>query len=319
MDYNYETYKGLRVAWTPELDGGGRQLGQQFLRYFDKRIGKAGRVFELCAGPGFVGFSLLAHRFCDSLCLSDVNPDAVKALEHTVAINGLGDRVSVYLSDSLDSIPAHERWDVAVAQPPHHLGPQAACGSLILNDPDWDIHRRFYANIRRYLKPHGQCVFLENYLGNSEETFRPLLNGTGIEFVESVMLNEGEGTTLLFNTFYFFCSRVAHAEFVPTGVSPVLEIVLRRDDEALVALVDETHRAPATLPVGQKYAFSVAGPEPSIMVDLRALSAPYSARTQVPYPTCGDGKPNPRRIIAIPTIPCAIADPRSGTELMRFE
>jgi tRNA1(Val) A37 N6-methylase TrmN6 len=36
-----------------------------------------------------------------------------------VAQNGLAERVAVYPSDNLDSIPAFERWDLVVGNPPH--------------------------------------------------------------------------------------------------------------------------------------------------------------------------------------------------------
>ena len=52
------------------------------------------RAFEWCAGPRFIGFSLLGHGLCDTLCLADINPEAVSACERTIADNALTDRVS---------------------------------------------------------------------------------------------------------------------------------------------------------------------------------------------------------------------------------
>ena len=110
---------GIEVVYTEELDGGGGRYGQDYIDFVTTRLGPRGRAFEWCAGPGLIGFSLLGHGLCETLCLADVNPAAVEACEETVRRNGLEDVVDVYLSDGLDDIPAHERWDLVVGNPPH--------------------------------------------------------------------------------------------------------------------------------------------------------------------------------------------------------
>jgi hypothetical protein len=46
-------------------------------------------------------FSLLGHGLAETLCLADINPEAVEACRRTIASNGLGDRAAVYHSDNL--------------------------------------------------------------------------------------------------------------------------------------------------------------------------------------------------------------------------
>jgi hypothetical protein len=88
--YGEVAYAGLRVSTKPHLDGGGSTFGQDFIPLLRRRgMPKAARAFEWCAGPGFIGFSLLAHGLCETLCLADVNPEAVAACRRTVARNGL--------------------------------------------------------------------------------------------------------------------------------------------------------------------------------------------------------------------------------------
>ena len=57
---------------------------------------KQARVFEWCAGPAFIGFSLLGKGQCETLCLADINPTSVAACRRTLADNGLSGRVTVY-------------------------------------------------------------------------------------------------------------------------------------------------------------------------------------------------------------------------------
>ena len=97
-------------------------------------------MFEWCAGPGFIGFALLGYGFCDTLCLADVNLEAVEACRRTVTQNRLAERVAVYHSDNLDGIPASEQWDLVVGNPPHFV--DISPGELRFHDEDWKLHRR---------------------------------------------------------------------------------------------------------------------------------------------------------------------------------
>ena len=66
--------------YRDHLDGGGRTSGMEYLPLFhDLGLPRQPRVFERCAGPGFIGFALLGYGFCDTLCLAGVNPEAVEA------------------------------------------------------------------------------------------------------------------------------------------------------------------------------------------------------------------------------------------------
>jgi SAM-dependent methyltransferase len=177
---------------------GNRDLAN-FLKTFERRVVKPrlrrlkpwrrttygmprqARVFEWCAGPGFIGFALLGYGFCDTLCLADVNPEAVEACRRTIAQNRLAERVAVYHSDNLEGIPASEQWDLVVGNPPHFV--DVSPGELRFHDQDWKLHRRFFATIGRFLKPGGVIVLLENNRGSTAETFRNMLEAAGLSIV----------------------------------------------------------------------------------------------------------------------------------------
>jgi tRNA1(Val) A37 N6-methylase TrmN6 len=135
-------------------------------------------LFEWCAGPGFIGFALLGYGFCDTLCLADVNPEAVEACRRTVAQNRLAKRVTVYHSDNLDGIPASEQRDLVVGNPPHFV--DISPGELRFRDEDWKLHWRFFGTIGRFLKPGGIIVLLENNRGSTAETFRNMIEAAGL-------------------------------------------------------------------------------------------------------------------------------------------
>ncbi|MFH1753856.1 MAG: class I SAM-dependent methyltransferase [Candidatus Omnitrophota bacterium] len=183
MDYASTKYKNIEVSYLPDLDGGGMGFGQEFVQVVKEKLGRVGHLFEFCAGPGFIGFSLLANGLCDRLTLADINPEACKVCEETVKKNGLQDKVSVYLSDCLDSIPQDEKWDLVVSNPPHWVTPDDAkreegmadTKDIKKFDLGLEIHKRFYRNIHKHLKPGGSILLQENGRATKPEDFTELL------------------------------------------------------------------------------------------------------------------------------------------------
>ena len=180
--WRYVRYGDIRVHYKDHLDGGGRTSGLDYLPLFhDLGMPRQPRVFEWCAGPAFIGFSLLGYGFCDSLCVADVNPEAIETCRRTIADNGLTGCVTAYHSDNLDAIPASEKWDLVVGNPPHFA--DRSPGQLRYHDADWQLHRRFFAGIDRFLKPGAMIVLLENNLGSTTETFRGMIEASGFSIV----------------------------------------------------------------------------------------------------------------------------------------
>ena len=177
--WRHTVYGDIRVNYRNHLDGGGRAFGIEYLPLFhDLGMPRQPRVFEWCAGPGFIGFALLGHGFCDTLCLADINPEAVEACRLTVAQNGLAERVTVYHSDNFDSIPSSERWDLVVGNPPHFS--DISPGELRFHDERWSLHRSFFTAIGSFLKPGGIIVLQENNHGSTAETFRSMIEASGL-------------------------------------------------------------------------------------------------------------------------------------------
>jgi 16S rRNA G966 N2-methylase RsmD len=181
-----KTFGGVRVHYMKHLDGGGSGFGQDYIPLLREwGVPKQGRAFEWCAGPGFIGFSLLGHGLCETLCLADINPDAVEACRRTIQDNRLDSRVAVYRSDNLASIPTSEKWDLVVSNPPHFV--DHFVGDLRGHDPDWRIHRGFYATVAKHLNPGGVLVLQENNRGSTVEAFRPMIEASelSITFVHA--------------------------------------------------------------------------------------------------------------------------------------
>jgi len=180
--WRHKNLNGVRVHYMHHLDGGGYAFGQEYIPYLRNRgMPVQARTFEWCAGPGFIGFSLLGCGLTETLCLADINPEAVAACGRTIRDNALATRAAVYLSDNLASIPASEKWDLVVGNPPHY--PDEYVGNLRAHDPDWRIHRAFFSQVGTHLKPGGVIVLQENSQGSTAETFGDMISQAGLEIV----------------------------------------------------------------------------------------------------------------------------------------
>ena len=180
--WKHVTYGDTEVSFKKHLDGGGSNFGQDFIPFLKScDMPRQQRVFEWCAGPGFIGFSLLANGLAETLCLADINPEAVQACQRTIMKNKLAGRVSAYHSNNLRNVPHTEKWDLVVSNPPHFVDDWI--GDLRTYDGDWQIHREFFATVGHFLKPGGIIVLQENNRGSTADTFRPMINAAGLSIV----------------------------------------------------------------------------------------------------------------------------------------
>jgi 16S rRNA G966 N2-methylase RsmD len=231
------SYAGIGISYRAELDGGGTEFGQDFISFFKARgMPKQKRVFEWCSGPGFISFSLLGRGLCETLCLADINPDAVASCKRTVQVNKLSGRVSVYQSDNLTSIPRSERWDLVISNPPHFVDQYQ--GDLRAHDPGWQIHRDFFATIGDFLNAGGIIVLQENNRGSTVETFRQMIEQSGLE----IAFADGDSPTLTNKSSFYYIGIVRRGDKLPawasfkverTFDSSQIDWVWRRSEEAV--------------------------------------------------------------------------------------
>lgn len=174
--------QGIRVYYKDALDGGGIWMSPWLVDFFDRRsIPRQQRIFEWCAGPSFLAFSLLGRGFCETLCLADINPRALEACQLTIRENGLSDKVSVYLSDNLKNIPESEKWDIVVSNPIHFADDYP--GDILRHDAGWETHRQFFAEVGKFLKPNGVVLLQEQNWGSTVETFRGMIDDADLKII----------------------------------------------------------------------------------------------------------------------------------------
>jgi len=179
-------YAGLIVFDRREQHWAGLALGRDVPRVLNELgVGRCRRLFEFCSGPGYIGYSLLANGWCESLALSDIDAESIATAMRTATYNGIAHRVTGYASDVLDGIPEHERWDVVVANPPAFSShPERALSEQQWDrgfDTNWNVRRRFYASIKAHMNPGGVVVMCENLRGSDPDVFAEMIRAGGGE------------------------------------------------------------------------------------------------------------------------------------------
>lgn len=224
-NYLSASWKDLSVYYTKDLDGGGLVFADDYIDLLSNppTQTKFERVFEWCSGPGFIGYSLLAHGFGTSLCLADCYAPAIEAATYTAEANNIGDQVSLYLGDGILALPEHEKFSLVVGNPPHFpnriMMEHAYEGDPKTNpriyvDPDWRLHKQFFSGIRHHLTQNGRIILVECSGGSHLETFRPMVEAAGL-VVSGWQWSRTRGKDM----WYLFLSRDDATEPFPLGKS----------------------------------------------------------------------------------------------------
>ena len=177
-------YRNIEVSFLWPLNGGGIMYAYEFAHIILKKIGKVEHAFEYCAGPGFIGFNLLANNLCDRLTLADTNPRSVELIKETIKSNHLQDKVTVYHSDCLDAIPEKEKWDLVVSNPPWVLSSKDK-KDIMVCDPESRVHEKFFRDINKFLKPNGSILFIEGAEFTNANSFKDMIEKNGLSMAAS--------------------------------------------------------------------------------------------------------------------------------------
>lgn len=176
-----------RVQYDSWMDGGGTWFGQEYVDVIKQRYPEPfERCYEWCAGPAYIGFGLLDHGLCKSLCLSDVYDEAVSRAQETAAVNKLNN-VSAYVTGTVAGLPEQEKFDLVVANPPHFLQcPGDDNYQRIAVDQHWSAHQEFFSNIGQHLQPGAVILLQENQAGslNREKDFEQFIDAAGLQITD---------------------------------------------------------------------------------------------------------------------------------------
>jgi methylase of polypeptide subunit release factors len=177
------TVSDFNLQYTDADNGGGTSIGLDFKNILTTHYPgyEFNNCLEWCSGPGFIGFDLLLNNYCTKLTLLDKHKSslnyAIKSLEEHHAILP----VKTVCFDNVRSLPATEKFDLIVANPPHFSKPVNHQENIFKNntriylDPDWNIHKEFFQNISKNLTPNGIILLQESSWGCNYDSFDEFL------------------------------------------------------------------------------------------------------------------------------------------------
>jgi len=161
---------GIKLTYPQHLEGGCFWLKDEFVNVIEKiKQTTYNNCFEWCSGLGGIGFEILGKGLCKRLTFSDYYDKAIKNCLDNAKANNIDNRVTGYISSTIENIPKHEQWDLVVGTPPHcfngdehfnHLKDSRKDESGSCSASNWarltiddgmEIHKEFFKNIRQYL------------------------------------------------------------------------------------------------------------------------------------------------------------------------
>ena len=192
----------IDVYYPENSDGGGIIFGQEYVELIQQRY--PNRIFqdcfEWCAGPGFIGFAILANDLCRHLHLMDFYQPVIDGIKHTLDANKCADKVSVYVNNDVALLP-DTKFDLIVANPPHFpniykFKYKASLENRIIDklqvltndehtcricvDDHWQAHRNFFKNIKSHLTEDGIILLQENMAGSSVTDFKDMIDAADL-------------------------------------------------------------------------------------------------------------------------------------------
>ncbi|MAG12485.1 hypothetical protein CL630_01600 [bacterium] len=140
-------------------------------------------VLDLGTGTGIEAIVAvkLGASYVDAV---DINPVAIECASHNIELNNLGSKIQVFESDLFSNIENGKRYDLIIANLPIE---NSAFGEedyteMAFYDPDFEIHKRSFKDVRKYLKENGVLVFTHANL-RSKDTENPMSDFLELELL----------------------------------------------------------------------------------------------------------------------------------------
>jgi methylase of polypeptide subunit release factors len=172
------------VGRTPQ----GESTAEGAIRMIRERGMRDLRVLDICCGVGIIGLTIFTRlrdeQLVRSIGLVDLNIFNLNVLDRALKRNGLsksiGSEINFWLSNGLTNIPANEKFDLIISNPPHfphgdYTSDRFSPDVLGTFDANWSFHANFYARCHEHLTPNGEVWFLENGEAAKEGDLLPFI------------------------------------------------------------------------------------------------------------------------------------------------
>jgi hypothetical protein len=217
QDY-YTCQAGDIVMYNhPKFEGGGTAIGRICKEVVEQLYPgrKFNNLMEWASGPSYIGFLFLGTGMCDQLTCADIYRPALRAVEKTIENlpEKYAGKVDWFHILGVADIPEHKKFDLIIGSPPHwDMNDHPFVNQVLYNDrrsadPDWLVHREFFANIKKNLTKDGVILLQEQAYACGPRTFEKYINEAGLRIKEVYW--EGEDMQ---NNLHCYYLEIVHAE-----------------------------------------------------------------------------------------------------------
>lgn len=162
------------------------------------RVRRGEHVLDVGTGSGVIA-TFACYLGAARVLALDINPAAVRSARRNAREHGFGEVMEVRQSDLFDAV-GDEQFDVITANLPfrNKTAPDVVARSQW--DTDFQTNTRFFAQVRRYLKPGGRIYFAHSNFGAPAEV-RRLAKAAGFSMRQMARSPDGDPEGRLFYAF----------------------------------------------------------------------------------------------------------------------
>lgn len=134
-------------------------------------------VLDLGTGSGIQSLFAAWSGRVQKIVATDLGPEAVRSARYNVAYYQLQDQIEVRQGDLFAPLQKGETFSLIINSIDYPEDPAA------VDHPMWQVHERFFAEVKNYLAPKGRIIYQSGHMENIER-IRAMAQKNGLEIME---------------------------------------------------------------------------------------------------------------------------------------
>ncbi|MFA6404481.1 MAG: class I SAM-dependent methyltransferase [Candidatus Paceibacterota bacterium] len=122
----------------------------------------------------------------------DINPEAVSCAKENIELNCVKSEATILQSDLFSALKLDEKFDIVIANLPITDYPIEGIVESSLYDPEYRLHRRFFAEVGKHLTSTGIIIMTHiNFKGTSDfEKFEKMVSKYGYKIERFIEIED---------------------------------------------------------------------------------------------------------------------------------
>lgn len=160
IDYLGKSFLVLPSVFWPSWDS------QALVKNY--KINPGEDVLDLCTGSGVIAI-FSAIKGARKVIALDINPLAIECAKKNAIKHNVDKIIETRVSDMFTALRTGEKFDVITMNPPFTPHAASDFSEKTVWDEDLEVHKKFFENIKKYLKKNGRIYICHAKFGAIEE------------------------------------------------------------------------------------------------------------------------------------------------------